>query len=89
MAAELNGLQEDVVLASSNGDPVEGISLSTPHMKSTPSDKLFMEYPGTCFMCNMQVSVISSIAFISCVCEGRDLNLLKGIDHNIVFVITH
>ncbi|KAI0216727.1 hypothetical protein LSAT2_031301 [Lamellibrachia satsuma] len=46
LAAELNGLQEDVVLASSNGDPVEGISLSTPHMKSTPSDKLFMEYPG-------------------------------------------
>jgi len=47
LAAELTGLQDDVVLTSSNGEPVEGISISAPYMKSTPSDKLFMEQPGT------------------------------------------
>ena len=50
LAAELAGLQDDVVLARSTDDPVEEISVPTPYMKSTPSDKLFMERPGTVFL---------------------------------------
>ena len=44
--AELSDMQEDVILASEAGGPVDG-PVTEQYLKSKPTNKLYMEHAGT------------------------------------------